>query len=80
LNGAKDVQVPAAQNVAGIIEALAGSKSDSKAAAKSHIFLNLNHMFQTANTGAVGEYGEIEETISVDALELMAKFLADQLS
>jgi len=33
----------------------------------------LNHLFQTCQTGAVTEYGQIEETIAPVALETMSK-------
>jgi hypothetical protein len=35
----------------------------------------LNHLFQTAKTGAPGEYAEIEETISPIALEKIASWI-----
>ncbi len=37
----------------------------------------LNHLFQTAKTGAVGEYADIEETMAPIALETMTD-LADE--
>jgi len=35
----------------------------------------LNHLFQTSNTGAISEYGQIEETISPLALETILIWL-----
>ena len=35
----------------------------------------LNHLFQTAKTGAPGEYGEIEETIAPVALDTMTGWI-----
>ena len=35
----------------------------------------LNHLFQTSQTGAVAEYGQIEETIAPVALETMSKWI-----
>ena len=35
----------------------------------------LNHLFQTCETGAVAEYGQIEETIAPAALETMSKWI-----
>jgi hypothetical protein len=35
----------------------------------------LNHLFQTAKTGAASEYAKIEETISPLALEKMANWI-----
>jgi hypothetical protein len=40
----------------------------------------LNHLRQTAKTGAVGEYGEIEETMSAVALEKVAAWILKQTS
>jgi hypothetical protein len=38
----------------------------------------LNHLFQNAKTGAVGEYGQIEETMSPVALEKIASWTLKQ--
>jgi len=38
----------------------------------------LNHLFQTAKTGAVGEYSEIEETMSPVALDKVASWILKQ--
>jgi hypothetical protein len=38
----------------------------------------LNHLFQTAKTGAVSEYAEIEETIAPVALEKMGSWILKQ--
>ena len=35
---------------------------------------NANHLFQTAKTGKVNEYGEIEETISPEVLSIISKW------
>ena len=35
----------------------------------------LNHLFQTAETGAESEYNKIEETFSPIAMELIAEWL-----
>ena len=57
LNGAKDVQVIAQDNITAFKKYLP--------AHKKHVFKiypNLNHLFQTAETGALIEYATIEET------------------
>jgi hypothetical protein len=36
----------------------------------------LNHLFQTARTGAPSEYGQIEETMSPVAMEKVATWIA----
>ncbi|MDF7777008.1 hypothetical protein P1X14_17255 [Sphingomonas sp. AOB5] len=38
----------------------------------------LNHLFQTAETGAVAEYYQIEETMARLALETIAQWLAER--
>ena len=38
----------------------------------------LNHLFQTAETGAESEYTKIEETISPVALELMSGWILER--
>jgi hypothetical protein len=38
----------------------------------------LNHLFQTAKTGALAEYVEIDETMSAVALEKMASWILKQ--
>jgi hypothetical protein len=36
----------------------------------------LNHLFQHAKTGALTEYGELEETMSPEALTLVSNWIA----
>ena len=36
----------------------------------------LNHLFQTAKTGAIGVYAEIDETVAPAALERMSSWIA----
>jgi pimeloyl-ACP methyl ester carboxylesterase len=70
LNGSLDLQVPADDNLGAI-----------RAATKDHPDVTLvkldglNHLFQHATTGGIGEYATIEETFSPEALELMAKWI-----
>lgn len=73
LNGSKDVQVPAEDNLAAIRQALAGNPN-----AKVVELEGLNHLFQTAKTGAVGEYADIEETIAPKALALIGDWIVEQ--
>ena len=70
LNGDKDVQVVAAQNLPSIREAL---KDDPKAEVVE--LPGLNHLFQTADTGAPSEYARIEETIAPAALRLVGDWV-----
>jgi hypothetical protein len=75
LNGEKDLQVPPAQNLPAIRKAL-------EEASNKHFEIDelpgLNHLFQTAKTGAPNEYAEIEETISPVALDKIASWILKQ--
>jgi pimeloyl-ACP methyl ester carboxylesterase len=71
--GSKDLQVPADQNLAALREVL---KSDP--AAEVVELPGLNHLFQTAKTGAPSEYGEIEETLSPVALDLITHWISER--
>lgn len=63
IGGSKDLQVDAKTNLAAIRKALTG---DADVTVKE--LPGLNHLFQTAGTGLVSEYGQIEETIAPVAL------------
>ncbi len=72
INGERDLQVPAEENLAGIRDALkAGGNKDYTVIQLSA----LNHLLQTSKTGAVSEYLTIEETISPTALETIANWI-----
>lgn len=72
LNGSKDLQVPAAQNLPATEKAL-------QAGGNKHYTVKelpgLNHLFQTANTGLPTEYAQIEETMAPLALETISSWL-----
>ncbi len=72
LNGKLDVQVPCDENLEGIKKGLekGGNKNYTIQA-----FENLNHLFQTAETGAVSEYKEIEETFNEKPMQLMVEWI-----
>ena len=70
INGGLDLQVPPAQNLPVIRAALAGD-ADVEIDEIPH----LNHLFQTAKTGSVLEYGQIEETIAPAALDKMTSWI-----
>lgn len=72
LNGESDLQVPSKENLAAISAALqkAGNKDVTVRS-----FPRLNHLFQTARTGLMSEYGEIDETISPGVLEAVTTWL-----
>jgi hypothetical protein len=61
LNGSKDLQVPAMENLGGIAESLFLGGNTSF---KTIEYNSLNHLFQYAGTGSPSEYGSIEETFN----------------
>ena len=63
IGGSKDLQVPAAANLAAIKTALAGDRDVT-----TRELPGLNHLLQTAGTGLPDEYGTIEETMAPVAL------------
>ena len=73
LIGNLDVQVSAEENIPALETALA--RND--AATVSEID-GLNHLFQTAETGAVSEYARIEETFSPDAIDLITEWILER--
>ncbi len=76
INGEKDIQVPSQQNLPAIRKALlAGGNKNFDIVELP----GLNHLFQTAKTGAIGEYAEIEETISPAALEKISSWILKQM-
>lgn len=72
INGERDVQVPPQQNLPNIRKALeAGGNKNFEV----DELPGLNHLFQTAKTGAISEYAEIEETMSPVAMEKVANWI-----
>jgi len=75
IDGDKDTQVSAQRNLPAIREALL-------AAGNAHVemvdFPELNHLFQTAKSGAPSEYGAIEETFSPVALNKISGWILAQ--
>ena len=72
--GEKDAQVPPDGNAEAIRKALAsGGNKDYTV----KVLLGLNHFFQTAETGAPLEYGQIEETISPEVLRLLGNWIEE---
>lgn len=75
LNGTLDVQVPYKENLSAIDAAL------KEAGNRDYRVLELpqlNHLFQTAKTGGVGEYATIDETMSPAALEAIASWITER--
>lgn len=72
INGEKDLQVPPKENLSAIENAL---KRGGNKNYEIKMLTGLNHLFQTSKTGAISEYGQIEETISPVALETILNWL-----
>ncbi|MDO7853975.1 alpha/beta hydrolase family protein [Hymenobacter convexus] len=72
LGGSKDVQVPAVLNLSATA---AGLKAGHNRDVTTKELPGLNHLFQTATTGAVEEYATIEETFSPAALQLIGDWI-----
>ena len=73
LDGSLDLQVPPDQNLPPIRAALAHNPG-----AEVIELPGLNHLFQTAKTGAPGEYIRIEETIAPAALDTITAWVLKQ--
>jgi hypothetical protein len=72
LNGDKDQQVAADENIPAIEKAL---KSGGNKSSMTAIIPGLNHLFQHCKTGSPSEYATIEETFSTDALEIISDWI-----
>jgi fermentation-respiration switch protein FrsA (DUF1100 family) len=70
VNGSKDMQVPAGQNLSAIRAATAKNKDVTVVELPG-----LNHLLQTAPTGAAGEYADIEETVAPIALDTISNWV-----
>jgi pimeloyl-ACP methyl ester carboxylesterase len=73
--GEKDKQVPPKPNLEEIEKALESGGNEDYVVKE---LPGLNHLFQTAETGAESEYTKIEETISPVALELMSGWILER--
>ncbi|MDO9553900.1 serine aminopeptidase domain-containing protein [Rhodonellum sp.] len=69
--GGKDLQVNAAEN-GNLLNSLFEEKSELL---HLKVYPEMNHLFQTAKTGAVSEYSQIEESISEEVLRDIAAFI-----
>ncbi len=70
LNGARDVQVPPAEDLAAIRAGLAG---DADVTVRE--LPGLNHLFQTCKRCSVSEYQTLEETMAPAALQLVVSWV-----
>ena len=72
LNGSKDLQVIASQNLPAYEKIIA---EHGKTNLTLRELPDLNHLFQHCDTGSPNEYFEIEETISPEVLEMIVGFV-----
>ena len=75
LNGDKDLQVWHEQNLPPIEAALRRAGNGD---VTTRTLPNLNHLFQTAVTGTVDEYGRIEETFAPIALSAISEWILER--
>jgi uncharacterized protein len=75
LNGEKDLQVPATENLAEIAKAL---RAGGNRNVKTVELPGLNHLFQPCKTGSPSEYGTIETTIAPEALKTIGDWILEQ--
>lgn len=73
LTGEKDLQVAPSDNLPVMKAALAGNRD-----ATLRELPGLNHLFQTARTGAPSEYGDIEETFAPSALKIVTDWVSER--
>ncbi|MCX6234369.1 MAG: alpha/beta fold hydrolase [Bacteroidetes bacterium] len=77
LNGDKDLQVPPKENIPPIEDALRkGGNTDYKVV----ILPELNHLFQSCESGSPAEYARIQETFSPKALEVISEWVNHKVS
>ena len=72
INGELDLQVTPKENLPALAAAL---KEGGNTSVTIKEFPGLNHLFQHCKTGMPTEYGEIEETFSPEAMELIATWV-----
>lgn len=75
VNGEKDVQVKAKDNLGAIESAL---KKGGNKTFKCVEFKGLNHLFQPCKTGQVSEYGNIDETMAPEVLKALTEWVQER--
>jgi pimeloyl-ACP methyl ester carboxylesterase len=76
LNGTRDIQVDAEQNLPALEKNLKRSQSPSW---KARELPGLNHLFQTCRHCTIAEYGQLEETFSAEALDILTRWLEQEV-
>lgn len=74
INGIKDCQVSAIENLAGIRKSV---KETNNKNVYTYLMPDLNHLMQHCETGSVNEYIKIEETFSEEVMKIMADWIKD---
>ena len=77
MNGSLDTQVTPRLNLDAIRDALAAAGNTNATTVE---LSGLNHLFQPARTGEIGEYGTIPITISPRALTLISAWILETTS
>ena len=77
LIGELDLQVPPGQNIPALEEAFANGNATDYTVRE---LPQLNHLFQTATTGAITEYARIEETMSPVVLEIISDWILERVA
>lgn len=75
LTGEKDLQVEPRQNLPVLTKAFAAAGNER---VRIEELKGLNHLFQTCQTGSIAEYGQITETMSPEAIQLIADWVVEQ--
>jgi fermentation-respiration switch protein FrsA (DUF1100 family) len=75
LNGELDLQVPFKANLDAIAIALKAAENPDFT---TRAFPGLNHLYQHCESGLITEYGKIEETFSVEVLEVMRAWIGER--
>lgn len=75
VNGAKDLQVPAKENLEAIAQALTKGGNTNFITKE---FPDLNHLFQHCETGLPQEYAGIQETFSANVLQFVTQWIKDK--
>jgi fermentation-respiration switch protein FrsA (DUF1100 family) len=73
MNGSLDRQVASMENLDGIRKATAGNTEVTLVELPG-----LNHLFQSAHTGGIGEYASLEETMAPAALDAISAWIGSR--
>jgi fermentation-respiration switch protein FrsA (DUF1100 family) len=76
INGSKDLQVPAKENLEAIESALSRGGNENVTTKELQ---GLNHLFQESETGLPSEYATIEQTFSPIAMEEILNWIKEQV-